>query len=61
METIQELRRARPTVPVIAISARGEQYLDAARSFGACRAFAKPFESELFVQTVAKVMSTLST
>ncbi len=60
METIQELRRACPTVPVIAISAHGQHYLDAARSFGACHIFLKPFESELFVQTVAKVMSTLS-
>jgi CheY-like chemotaxis protein len=61
VETIKELRRACPAIPVIAISARGQDYLDAARLFGACHAFAKPFESELFVQTVAKVMSTAST
>jgi len=60
METIKALRRACPTVPVIAISARGQQYLDAALSFGACHIFAKPFESELFVQTIAKVIPTLS-
>ena len=57
METIKELRRACPTIPIIAMSARGQHYLDAARSFGACHAFAKPFESAVFVQTVAAVMS----
>ena len=57
METIRELRSACPTVPVIAISAHGLHYLDAARSFGACHTFAKPFESDLFVQTVAAVLS----
>jgi CheY-like chemotaxis protein len=61
METIKALRCACPAVPVIAISARGQQYLDAALSFGACHIFAKPFESERFVQAVAKVMPTLST
>ncbi len=60
MEAIHELRRACPTVPVIAISAHGQHYLDAARAFGACHTFVKPFESEVFVQTVAKLMSTLN-
>ncbi len=60
METIHELRRACPTIPVIAISAHGQHYLDAARAFGACYIFVKPFESEVFVQTVAKLMSTLN-
>ncbi|HLK12106.1 MAG TPA: response regulator [Candidatus Binatia bacterium] len=57
METIQDLRRACPGVPVIAISARGQQYLDAARALGAAYTFAKPFESALFVQTVEKLLS----
>jgi len=57
METIAELRRACPTVPIIAISARGQQYLDAACGLGACHAFAKPFESAVFVQTVAQVLA----
>ncbi len=56
LETIQELRRACPDVPIIAMSARGKQYLEMARSFGACCTFAKPFETEEFVQTVARVV-----
>jgi len=59
METIKALRRSCPTVPVIAISARGQQYLDAALSFGACHIFPKPFESERFVQAVAQAMPIL--
>jgi CheY-like chemotaxis protein len=57
LETIQELRRACPHVPVIAISARGPEYLHAAHVFGACHTFAKPFESALFVQTVGQVLA----
>jgi CheY-like chemotaxis protein len=56
METIQALRRACPAVPVIAISAHGPQYLEAARGLGACRALTKPFESERFLETVAEVL-----
>lgn len=57
LETIRELRRACPTIPVIAISARGQDYLNAARLFGACRTFSKPFESAAFVQTVADIIT----
>jgi CheY-like chemotaxis protein len=57
LETIKELRRACPGVPVIAISARGPDYLHTAQLFGACRTFAKPFESALFVETVGQVLA----
>jgi DNA-binding NtrC family response regulator len=56
METIAALRRACPAVPVIAISAHGPQYLQAAQGLGACRALTKPFEAERFLETVAEVL-----
>jgi CheY-like chemotaxis protein len=61
LETIQDLRRHFPDVPVIAISARSAEYLHAAEVFGACRTFSKPFESAVFVATVGQVLATSRT
>lgn len=47
LETIRELRRDFPDLPVIAISGGGtaqpHEYLSLAKAFGAHRVFAKPF------------------
>lgn len=56
-ETIMELRKAEPAMPIIAISGGGrfvaEQYLPTARVLGAARTLAKPFTIEQLQEAVA--------
>jgi DNA-binding response OmpR family regulator len=61
IETIQDLRRRAPDVPIIAVSGGGwnslEVYLKMATCLGATRTLAKPFDSEVLVNTVAEVLA----
>jgi two-component system, chemotaxis family, chemotaxis protein CheY len=61
METIQDLRRLAPTLPIIAISGGGRvgnmSFLKVAQQFGANRTFAKPFEPEEILDAVAELLA----
>jgi len=56
LETIMELRRLVPGMPVIAMSGGGrgtpENYLRAARMLGAFRTLEKPFDSKELIQAI---------
>lgn len=60
LETITELRREFPELPVIAISRGGildpTNYLPLARKLGADRAFAKPFSSSDMLIAVRELL-----
>lgn len=60
VETIGDLRRASPTLPIIAISGGGRMggisFLSVAERFGADKVFAKPFEPEDIVAAVATLL-----
>lgn len=61
IELILELRRTRPDLRVIAMSAGGrispDNYLSLAKHSGATRTIAKPFELEDFTALVAEVLA----
>lgn len=65
LETILELRRSFPTLPIIAISGGSPRMsfdvLDAARRFGAARTFTKPFDPFDLVATVRELLSESGT
>jgi DNA-binding NtrC family response regulator len=54
LETIRELRKRRPDLPIIAISGGGRlvgcDFLDVARKLGASEALVKPFEPEQLIE-----------
>jgi DNA-binding response OmpR family regulator len=53
VETIRDLRRQAPGVPVLAISGSGyESYLEMARMFGATAALTKPFHGAALIAAV---------
>jgi DNA-binding NtrC family response regulator len=56
IQTIMELRKTNPDVKIIAMSgggrARGDDYLNLARKFGALQAFSKPLELDKFLEAV---------
>jgi CheY-like chemotaxis protein len=60
METIRELKRLRPDVPVVAMSggsaAMGD-YLPLAKALGAADALRKPVSPEHLLQTVARLLA----
>ncbi len=60
IETIIELKKDFPDVKIIAVSGGGinvaENYLDVASDFGADMAFAKPLDSEKFLEGVGKIL-----
>jgi two-component system response regulator CpxR len=60
IETIREVLGRSPGVKIIAISGGGSQnlmFLDAAKTFGAHAALAKPFRSEELIETVDRVLA----
>jgi two-component system, chemotaxis family, chemotaxis protein CheY len=61
METIQDLRRLAPTLPIIAISGGGRvgnmSFLKVAQQFGANRTFSKPFEPDEILDAVAELLA----
>lgn len=60
LETIRELHRRQPGLPVIAMSGGGRSapadYLEAARLFGAARTLSKPFPSEELLNAIAALV-----
>jgi DNA-binding NtrC family response regulator len=65
LEFIQEVRQKWPTLPIIAISGGGDHLagtycLKTASSLGASATLAKPFDNQVFLDTVERVMSSKS-
>jgi CheY-like chemotaxis protein len=59
IETIQQLRRENPTIPILAISGGGPPvYLRAAIGLGASAALEKPFGADEFLSVVRKLIET---
>ncbi len=60
IETIRELKRTRPTLPIIAMSGGGlgpsGLYLELAKRFGATRTIAKPFTMFELVSLIQEVL-----
>jgi CheY-like chemotaxis protein len=57
IETIRELRREAPTIPILAISGDGPSvYLRAATELGASAALEKPFGADELLSVVAKLL-----
>jgi DNA-binding NtrC family response regulator len=61
IETIIEMRRARPDAKILAISGGGSwrnmEYLEMAEKLGATAVMPKPLMPDAFVQTVARMLS----
>jgi two-component system, OmpR family, response regulator CpxR len=60
IETIREVLGRAPGTKIIAISGGGAQnlmFLDAARTFGAHAALAKPFRADELIETVERVLA----
>jgi len=60
LETIREIRRLRPDMPIIAISGidlEGADYLGFARKFGAAATLRKPFWPTDLLDLVSRVLS----
>jgi CheY-like chemotaxis protein len=60
LETIREIRRLRPDMPIIAISGvdvDGGDYLGVARKFGAVATLRKPFWPADLLELVSRVLS----
>ena len=60
LETIREIRRLRPDMPIIAISGvdfEGGDYLGVARKFGAVATLKKPFLPADLLELVSRVLS----
>lgn len=61
LETIRELKRDYPNLPIIAISGGGDivrkNYVQAAELFGAMATLEKPFDGDELLSTVANVIS----
>jgi DNA-binding NtrC family response regulator len=62
IELIIHLRKENPRMPVLAISGGGrvsaEDYLEMARTLGATRVLAKPFEHDVFLATIREILAT---
>ncbi len=61
IETIRDLRRESPEVPIIAVSggglAKNPKFLDIAKKFGAIAALEKPFRANELVALVARALA----
>lgn len=57
IETIRELRRTNPALPIIAVSGQDGFYLDAAMALGANAALEKPFTREALLELVDVCLS----
>jgi len=64
LETIRELRRHSPLVPIIAITGGGRgaatNYLQMAAQFGAAKVFEKPFDFSALCEAVGTLLETAS-
>src|SRR5262245_49561740 len=64
IETIKELRKKWPTLPLIAVSGGGMRgnlnFLEFAQTFGADRVLAKPVEPEVLLKTIADLVQAKS-
>jgi two-component system response regulator (stage 0 sporulation protein F) len=58
VETIRELRRRAPDVPILATSGLGDLYLRLAISAGASGVLEKPFDNDVLLARVNKLLST---
>jgi len=60
LETIRDLKKLNPHVPIIAISGGGitdpKMYLDLASKFGAFRTFSKPIDNEILLSTIKEIL-----
>lgn len=60
IETIREIRRTAPTVPILAASGGGDtrnmMFLDLAKALGADEVLSKPFRAEELITTVARML-----
>ena len=63
VETIRELKKMNPRVPIIAISGGGRGspagYLQIAQSFGADKIYAKPFDIGALCQSVEELLGNI--
>ncbi len=63
LETIMELKKAHPSLPIIAMSGGGhmcaEDILDMAHSFGAISTLRKPFSGEKLLETIDAILTGL--
>jgi DNA-binding response OmpR family regulator len=61
LETIRELKKSNPDVPIIAISGGGitdpKMYLNLASKFGAVRTFAKPVDNDILLSTIKEILA----
>ena len=60
LETIKQIRRSRPDIPIIAISGGGSSqldYLKFARKLGADAALAKPFDPAELLEIAARLLA----
>jgi len=64
LETIREMRRLRPDLKIIAMSGGGrisaDNYLDAAKIFGASKVLGKPFSQKQLVSAVNDILGKSS-
>ena len=57
LELIREVQKKYPSIKILAMSGIGDQYLKAAKSFGASYVFNKPFEIDELTSAINKVLS----
>ncbi len=61
LETIRDIKKSNPHVPIIAISGGGitnpKMYLDLASKFGAVRTFSKPIDNKILLSAVKEILS----
>ena len=61
LETIRELKKSKPYVPIIAIPGGGltdpKLYLNLALRFGAVHLFAKPIDNDILLSTIKEILS----
>ncbi len=57
LELIREVQKKYPSIKILAMSGVGDQYLKAAKSFGASYVFHKPFERDKLTSAINKVLS----
>ena len=57
LELIREVQKKYPSIKILAMSGIGDQYLKAAKSFGASYVFNKPFETDDLTSAINKVLS----